>query len=205
MTADLTALETDLVAALTRKENHRRRRRRPAVVIPVALIAAALSTVALACGTAGDLHLDPTQWSILGGGSIDGGHGAYVHAERTSDGSPSTFMVEHDDGLAPYQAFLLHEKTLAAANQTSPTPVRIEPGALCTPSELANAESIAMATLRAQYEPGTDAQTTQATVESAVRSAFGGSECRGLDYAAEQARLVYAGKMPAAKLMPGIS
>jgi hypothetical protein len=49
---------------------------------------------------AGDLHLDPTKWSVLGGGSTDDGRGAYVHAQRRSDGSYSTFLVEHDAGRA---------------------------------------------------------------------------------------------------------
>ena len=36
--------------------------------------------------------------------------------------SNSTFMVEHDAGLTPYEAFLLHERTRAAADATSPCP-----------------------------------------------------------------------------------
>ena len=40
-------------------------------------------------------------------------------------------------------------------------------------------------------------------VDSAVRGAFGDSPCRGLEYAGEIARLVYAGIEPTTGLMPG--
>src|SRR5215213_7913638 len=103
MTTDAQLLEHDLRSALERRIEIRRRRHRRALVS-----------------------------AVSGGGSVDNGRGAYVHAKRTEDGSPSTFLVEHDDGLSPYEAFLLHEKTLAAAQQTSPARVRIEPGSLCS-------------------------------------------------------------------------
>jgi len=113
-------------------------------------------------------------------------------------------MVEHDAGLPAYQAFLLHEQTLAAAQASSPVPVEIEPGALCTPSALARAEAVALSTLRTQFPAGTNADATKASVDAAVLAAFKGSPCKGLEYAAEQARLVYAGVQPASMLMPGV-
>jgi hypothetical protein len=105
----------------------------------------------MASGIGPDLQLDPAKWSILGGGSTDNGRGAYVHAQNKADGGHSTFMVEHDAGLAPYDAFLLHERTRAAADATSPVPVRTEPGALCTAAQLTRAERVALATLRSSY------------------------------------------------------
>ena len=96
-------------------------------------VAAVFSTVAIASGIDGDLGLDPAKWSFLGGGSVDSGRGAYVHATNRQDGSSSTFLVEHDSGLPPYQAFLLHERTLAAADATSPVPVRAETGGRLQP------------------------------------------------------------------------
>ena len=200
---DLDALGRDLSAAYDRRLSHLRRRRRAARAGgAAALLACAFATVAAASGVGPDLGLNPADWSILGGGSTDGGRGAYVHARRTTDGSHSTFMVEHDAGLAPYQAFLLHERTKAAADATSPVAVRTEPGALCTPAQLTRAETVALQALAA-FAPGTPADATKAATDSAVTTEFAGDLCRGLEYAAEQARLVYAGVEPRTLLMPG--
>jgi hypothetical protein len=98
------------------------------------LVACAFSAAAIASGVGADLQHDSTKWSILGGGSVENGRGAYAHAQRRDDGSQSTFLVEHDAGLPAYRAFLLHEKTLAAAQETSPAPVVREQGTLCTPT-----------------------------------------------------------------------
>ena len=76
-------------------------------------VTGAFSAAAIASGIAGDLQLDPTKWSVLGGGDVDGGSGAYVHAKSLEDGANATFLVEHDGRLPATQAFLLHEKTLA--------------------------------------------------------------------------------------------
>jgi hypothetical protein len=81
----------------------------------------------------------------------------------------------------------------------------VEPGALCTPAALRRAETVAVATLQAQFRPGTDANVTKSAVDSAVVAASAGSPCKGLEYAGEQARLVYVGVQPASKLMPGVS
>jgi hypothetical protein len=132
------------------------------------------------------------KWTILGGGSTDGGRGAYVHAKRTVDGSHSTFMVEHDAGLAPYAAFLLHERTRAAADATSPVPVQTEPGTLCSPNALTRAETVALGALSA-FPAGTATNVTRQAVDQAVAAAFRDAPCRGLEYAGEQARFVYAG------------
>jgi hypothetical protein len=163
----------------------------------------AFATVAYASGIGGDLQLDPSKWSILGGGSVDEGRGAYVHAKNRVDGSNSTFMVEHDSGLPAYQAFLLHQKTLAAANSTSPVPVRSEAGALCTPDALTRAETVAMVALRAGFTRGASPDATRVAVTAAVADAFKNAPCVGLEYAGEQARLVYSGRQPESTLMPG--
>jgi hypothetical protein len=200
---DLDAIGRDLVAAHALRLERVRKRRRTLRSAAVALgLVCAFAAVAVASDIDPGLQLDPTKWTILGRGSTDDGRGAYVHAQRVQDGSPSTFMVEHDDGLAPYQAFLLHERTRAAADATSPVPVRQETGALCTPAELTQAESVALTSLAA-FPAGTAPNTTKGTVDAAVRAAFGGAPCRGLEYASEEARLVYAGIEPRTHLMPG--
>jgi hypothetical protein len=203
--SDLAILGDELRSALARRvEVRRRRRRRLTATAVVALAASGFSAVALASGIAGDLPLDPTKWSIVGSGTVENGRGEYVHAERRADGSHSTFMVEHDAGLHAYEAFLLHEKTVAAAQESSPVPVQAEQGDLCTPAQLTRAETVALATLRAQFPPGASTDATKPAVDAALESAFAGSACRGLEYGGEQARLVYAGTMPASKLMPGV-
>lgn len=205
MATDLTAIEDDLRAGLVRLLERRRRRRRRLVTAAVAsLVACGLSAVAIASDIGADLQLDPTEWSILGGGSVDDGRGAYVHAKRIADGSNSTFLVAHDASLPAYQAFLLHEKTLAAAQASSPVLVRVEQGDLCTPPALTRAETVAMTALRAQFPPGAMADVTKGAVDSSVQAAFADSSCKGLEYAGEQARFVYAGVQPASTLMPGV-
>jgi hypothetical protein len=206
MPTDLVAIGEDLHAALVRRVERRQRRRRRAVAAVAAVAAASalsLSAAAIASGVGGDLQLDPTKWSLLGGGSVDNDRGAYVHAKRLSDGSHATFLVEHDADMPPYAAFLLHERTLAAAEASSPVPVRGERGDLCAPSALARAELVAIATLRVRFPPGADADATKSSVDASVQAAFAGAPCRGLEYAGEQARLAYAGVQPASMLMPG--
>jgi len=205
MATDLAAIGADLHVALTRRFERRRRTRRRLVTMAVAtLVVCGVAATAIASGIGPDLQLDPTQWSIVGGGSVDNGRGAYVHAKRLSDGSPSTFLVEHDAGLPAYHAFLLHERTLAAAQASSPVPVQVEPGDLCTPFALTRAEAVALSTLRTQFSSRTNADATKASVDSAVQAAFAGSPCRGLEYASEQARRVYAGVQPGSTLMPSV-
>jgi len=204
MTTDFEAIERDLTIALGRRlETRRRTNRRIRTALLTVAVAGAFSTAAIASGIAGDLQLDPTKWSILGGGDVDGGSGAYVHAQNREDGSNATFMVEHDAALAPYQAFVLHEKTLAAAQASSPVPVRVEPGELCSAAAVTRAEQVALATLGATFAPGTSADASKQAIDDATQAAFTSSPCRGLEYAGEQARLVYAGAQPRTKLMPG--
>jgi hypothetical protein len=204
MTTDFDAIARDLSDALGRRlERRRRTNRRLRTALLTVAVAGAFSTAAIASGIAGDLQLDPTKWSVLGGGDVDGGRGAYVHAQKLADGSSATFMVEHDAALAPYQAFLLHEKTLAAAQASSPVPVRVEPGELCSAAAVTRAEQVALATLGASFAPGTNADASKQAVDEATQTAFAGSPCKGLEYAGEQARLVYAGVQPRSKLMPG--
>ena len=203
LTPQLELIGNDLDVAIRGLIARRTRQRRILRVTAAAMsLAAVFSAAALASGITG-VQLDPTKWSIVGGGSVDGGRGEYVHAKRTSDGSPTTLVAEHDAGLRPYQAFLLHERTLAAAQSTSPVPVNVEQGELCTPAALTRAETVAMSTLAAEFPTGTAADVTRGTVDAAVAAAFAGSQCRGLEYAGEQARHVYARVQPASTLMPG--
>ena len=100
MTTDLEAIGRDLQHALERRLSNKRRRSHRVRLAGLCLAATgAFATVAYASGIGGDLQLDPSKWSILGGGSVDEGRGAYVHAKNRVDGSNSTFMVEHDSGL----------------------------------------------------------------------------------------------------------
>jgi hypothetical protein len=201
---DFAAIEGDLIAAFARTLDKRRRTNsRIRAALLTLVLAGAFCTAAIASGIVGDLQLDPTKWSVLGGGDVDGGRGAYVHAKSLEDGSNSTFLLEHDDGLAPYQGFLLHEKTLAAAQASSPVPVRVESGELCSAAALTRAEQVALSTLSAGFAPGTPPDASKPAVDNATRAAFAGAPCRGLEYGGEQARLVYAGVQPRSKLMPG--
>jgi hypothetical protein len=205
MTTDLEAIGRDLQQALERRVRIKRRRsHRVRVAFLSVALCGAFATVAYASGVGADLQLDPTKWAILGGGNVEGGRGAYIHARNRADDSNSTFLVEHDSGLPAYQAFLLHEKTLAAANATSPVPVRSEAGGLCSADLLTRAEVVAMDTLRASFASGSSPEATRAAVTVAVARAFQGAPCMGLEYAGEQARLVYSGRQPASTLMPGV-
>lgn len=200
----LEALGRDLDAAVTRLVAGRRRRaRRLQIAGAASALALAFSAAAIASGIGPELQLDPTKWSVLGGGSVDDGQGEYVHAQRLEDGSNSTFMVEHDGGLDRYAAFLLHERLRAAAAETSPVPVRREQVELCTRAELTRAEQVGLETLGASFAAGTPVNATKAKVDDAVKAAFADAPCRGLEYAGEVARLVYAGVEPQANLMPG--
>jgi hypothetical protein len=205
MTASADALWQDLGAAIHRRIERRSRRRRTRRLGAVTVLAVGvLASGAIASGIASDLDLAPGEWAVLRGGRVDDGRGAYVHATRIADGSASTFMVEHDDGLEPYQAFLLHERTVAAAAATSPVPVRREPGELCTAEQLTRAERIALGALSARFEAGTAFAATGTAVSHALAAGFDGTQaCRGLSFAGEQARLVFAGSEPRVKLMPG--
>jgi hypothetical protein len=185
-------LET-IGADLRRAYAARLRRRRVARVATLTGGLAVLCTATAVAATSGDLQLDPSKWSVLGGGSVDDGRGEYVHARNVEDGSSSTFMVEHDAGLDRYEAFLLHERLRAAADGTSPAPVRAEPGPICTRAQLTRAEQTALDALRAGAAPAT-----------AVQSAFAGEQCRGLGYGVETAQQVFAGVEPTESLMPGV-
>lgn len=197
-------LERDLHAAAGRAVARRRRhRRRLRVAGTTAAAALVFSAVAVASGIGPELQLDPTKWSILGGGTVDGGQGQYVHAQNREDGKNSTFMVEHDQGLDRYEAFLLHQRLREAAATSSPVPVRPEKGALCTRAELTRAELAALVVLRESFAPGTASDATKQAVDDAVAAAFAASPCAGLEYAGERARFVYAGIEPTSMLMPG--
>ena len=204
MTTDFDTIGHDLALAFGRRMEARRRSTRRLRIAALAVaVTGAFSAAAIASGIAGDLGLDPTKWAILGGGEVGGGQGAYVHARSLEDGSNATFLVEHDASLPRYTAFLLHEQTLAAAQSTSPVPVRVEQGELCTAAALTRAEQIALATLAASFAPGASPDSSRQAVDDATATAFAGAPCRGLQYAGEQARLVYAGAQPRGMLMPG--
>jgi hypothetical protein len=204
VTTSVEVLWNDLDAAINRRiERTSRGKRARRLGMLSALTVGLLASGAIASGVAADLDLAPGDWAVLRQGQVDDGRGAYVHATRIADGTSSTFMVEHDDGLDPYQAFLLHERTLAAATATSPVPVREEAGPLCTPEQVTRAERVALGVLGSQFEAGAAFDATGPAVAAALADAFANTRCRGLAYGGEQARLVYAGKQPASKLMPG--
>jgi len=199
---DLGAIEHDLmIAYAARIERVRRRRRAARVTVAALAVACAFAAAAVASGIDAGLQLDPTKWAVLGRGSTDDGRGSYVHAQRTEDGSHSTFMVEHDAGLEPYQAFLLHERTKAAADATSPVPLLREPGPLCNPEQLGRAEVIALQTI-GRLPVGTSSADAKEAIAIDLDDAFGTTACRGLEWAGEQAQLVAAGTEPRSLLMP---
>jgi len=203
LTLELQTFGRELRAAYALRLERRRRRRRRAAAAAVTVACAVVLAAASSASGLLDLPLDPTKWAVLGGGSVDGGRAEYVHAQNRADGSSSTFVVEHDAGLSPYDAFLLHERVLDAASASSPVPVRPLPAELCTPAELTRAERIALTALAASFPPGTDPSATQAPVDAAVAAAFAGAPCRGLEWAGERARFVYAGVEPESMLMRG--
>jgi hypothetical protein len=191
----------DAFARLVVRRHRRRRRLRVAGVVGAAALA--FSAVAVASGIGPELQLDPTKWSILGGGSVDEGRGEYVHAQRRDDDGHSTFMVEHDEGMDRYEAFLLHERLKERAAATASVRVRREKGELCARAELTRAEVVALEALRASFAPGTAPDATKARVDEALTAGFAASPCRGLEYAGERARFVYAGIEPVSMLMAG--
>ncbi len=192
---DLDSIERDLVAAYrTRLAAKQRRRRRGVAAVSALVLAGSLATVAVAAD--GGLTLDPTKWFVISSGSTSDGNGAYVHAQSKSDGSHSTFMVEHDAGMPRYDAFLLHEQTKDAAAATSPVPVPPEPSTLCTADQLTHAEVVALQVVDA------NPTATKDMVMAALDDEFSDSQCRGLDYAAEEVLLVNAGTEPRSMLMP---
>ena len=184
--------ELELIGLQLRKAYAGRLRRRRITRVAAATVGLAAVAALSAAAATGELQLDPTKWVTLGAGTVDNGRAEYVHAKSLKDGSNSTFMVEHDAGMARYQAFLLHERVKAAADQSSPVPVQAEPGAVCTQEQLTRAEQTALDALRA----GSPA-------DAAVASAFQSNPCRGLAYGVEIASAVFGGKEPAADLMPG--
>ena len=202
MSTNLNALERELQLGFERHVARRRRRRRLARVGAVALVATVtLAAVAVASTT--DLQLDPTKWTILSRGGTDDGRAEFVNAESKETGGRSSFFVQHDSNLAPYDAFLLFERNQAAAGKAGAI-LPAERGDLCTRPELTRAERVALATLEASFSPGTVPNATEQWVDDAVAAAFAGSPCRGLEYAGERARFVYAGVEPDSNLMPNV-
>ena len=131
---ELVVVGRDITAGYARLLERRRRRRRTLHLAAASVgVFCAFTAAAFASGIGGDLQLDPTKWTIFERGSVDGGRAVYVKAHSKADGRDSTFMVEHDATLPRYDAFLLHERTVAAAGGDR------EGGALCTPAELARA------------------------------------------------------------------
>ncbi len=197
----LDALEHDLQRGLTRLLA-RRRRRRVVSSVAVALVAvAALAAVAVASTT--DLRIDPTKWTILSRGGTDDGRAEFVNAQSKETGGRSSFFVQHDSDLSPYEAFLLFQRNEAAAGEAGAmTPT--ESGDVCTRAELTRAEQVALAALRSNFSFGAKPNETKAQVDAAVSAAFAGSPCRGLEYASERARFVFAGVEPDSNLMAGV-
>ena len=79
----------------------------------------------------------------------------------------------------------------------------LEYGPSRTAESLTRAETIAMNVLKAGFPAGSSPDATRPAVETAIARAFDGTPCAGLEYAGEQARLVYSGRQPASTLMPG--
>lgn len=197
LTPELELVGADLRQAVAAFVAGRRRRvRRLRFAAAAAAAFAAFAAAAFASGIADDLRLDPTKWTVLGGGSVDDGRAVFVKARRNDDGSESTFLLEHDAGLAPYAAFLLHERVVAAAGGDG------ERGLLCTREELTRAERTALAALQA-FPAGATPEETRPAVATAVQAAFADAPCRGLEWAGERARFVYAKIEPRTALMPG--
>jgi hypothetical protein len=207
LSPELELIGHDLEVAFRRLIVRRQRRRRTLRIIGATVtLAAIFSAAAVASGIGPDLQLDPTKWTIFHRGEVDGGKAAYVHATENASGRHSLFIVEHDADLDRYQAFLLHERIVDAGNAAeaeSDVRTRTEPGTLCTPEQLTRAEVVALQTLRASFAPGTNANATKERVDNAVRESFGATRCRGLEYATEQARFVFAGIQPESMLMAG--
>ena len=204
LTTSLDLLGRDLHDALRRRVSRRARRRRVLrVTAATAVVLGSFAAVAIASGIGPDLQLDPTKWAILGSGGVDNGRGQYVHAKDKTTGAQSSFSVEHDAGLARYDAFLLYERLRDAENSTADAPAPVEPGALCSATQLTRAESVALGALRSSFAPGAAPDSTKSIVDAAVRAEFASAPCRGLEYASEQARFVYAGIEPKSHLMPG--
>ena len=196
---ELEAFGRELQTAVGRMAARRRRARKSIrVAALVASVFGAFATAAFASGIADDLKLDPTRWTIFDSGSVDGGRAAFVKAHAVDGSGDSTFMVEHDAALDRYDAFLLHERTVDAAGGGR------ERGAVCSPVELTRAEQIALSALRSGFAAGAPATATKSAVDAAVEANFRGQPCRGLEYAGEQARLVYAGIQPRSQLMPDV-
>ena len=204
MTTDLEAIGRDLQYALARRQAAgRRRSHRFRLASLVLAITGTFATVAYASGIGADLQLDPTKWAILGSGSVDGGSGAYVHAKDRADGSNSTFLVEHDAGLARVPS------VPAAREDVEGRELHVTgPGAHRSRTTLQRrladtcgerCAEHAQGGLRAGIEP----RRNESRRHAAVSQAFETAPCAGLEYAGEQARLVYAGRQPASTLMPG--
>jgi hypothetical protein len=198
LSSELEQLGRELTAALARRVERRRRTRRLLRLGAVSVVVfCAFAAAAFASGIGADLQLDPTKWAIFERGSVDGGKAEYVRAHSRSGEGDSTFMVEHDVSLSPYDAFLLHERVVTAAGGDD------ERGPLCTTIQLTRAESIALQVLRETSAPGSNVDATTSVVDRALSTAFAGSACRGLEYAGERARFVHAGIEPRSTLMPG--
>jgi hypothetical protein len=60
-----------------------------------------------------------------------------------------------------------------------------------------------MAALRSGFIPGASPDATRVAVTAALAAEFKNAPCAGLEYAGEQARLVYSGRQPESTLMPG--
>ena len=191
-------LGRDLHAAVERRVATRRRLRRGARAGAVVLALTTLSTTVAVASTGvsfGDL--DPTRWTILGRGEVDG-RASYVNARDNQTGDEATFLEAREDGLTRYEAFTLHQSALAAAGS-----LPNEAGETCTAVELTRAEIVALETLAGIGPPGLAKDAGTARVDAATRAAFGDHPCQGLHYAGERARWVYAGEEPESMLMPG--
>ena len=197
LSPELQAAGRELTAAYARRlERRRRNRRRVRGAAAGLALFCAFTAAAFGSGIADDLYLDPTKWQVFERGSVEGGRAVYVKAHSREGRGDSTFILEHDRDMDRYQAFVLHERAVTAGGGG-------ETGALCTPAELTRAEHVALDAVERSFAPGTRPEMMRDTTERALRNEFRGGVCRGLEYAGERARFVYAGVEPRTMLMPG--
>jgi hypothetical protein len=198
---NLEAFGRDLEAGVRALIARRRRRRRVATITAAIVLAAAcFSAVAVASGLVDDLSLNPARWRILDHGDVEGGQASYVRAIDKRSGKQTLFTVVRDRGMDRYRAFLLHEEVAAAAGERS----YADGMRLCSRRELTRAEQVAVAHLEVSFTPAVGVDAMKRSSDKALAAAFAARPCRGLDYAGERARFVFAGVEPPTMLMPSV-
>ncbi len=190
-------LEAGVRALIARRARHRRA---ATITAAIVLSAASFSAIAVASGLVDDLSLNPARWHILDRGDVESGQASYVRAIDKRSGKQTLFTVVRDRGMDRYRAFLLHEEVAAAAGERPDA----DGMRLCSRRELARAEQVAMAHLEASFTPADDVDAMKRSTDMALAATFATRSCRGLDYAGERARFVFAGVEPPTMLLPSL-